>query len=201
MKQISVPIRMGMLLVFFCCGAVAETQRKTATVHLRIVTTPGDDLGVATVKTFEWEGGDVRPPNFADRFRKNTASDIPYGLYRLCARSTGFWTACTEVPVYQPEVWAVLPLRVEPDPFGLAQVTGMLRNVTSPGSPVWVRLMGVYWGMTVDAKADSSGRFQMSGIPPGQWVLVTIQDKRILDTRPIEVPASGAVEIDIQTRK
>jgi hypothetical protein len=201
MKHISVPAEIGLVLVFFCCGAVAETQRKTATVRLRIVTTPGDDLGVATVKTFEWEYGDVRPPNFADHFRQNTASDIPYGLYRLCARTTGFETGCAEVPVYQPEVWAVLPLRFGNGPSLSGQVAGVVKNAPSAESPVWLRLMGVYWDMTVDAKADSSGRFQMSGIPPGKWVLVTIQSNRILDTRPLEIPMAKRLEIDLQPVK
>ena len=203
MNRLYLPARIALLSLPFCCGALGQSQGRTATVHLRIVNVyNAEDLGAATVTAFEREYGDVRSGNFAVRFRRNIASDIPYDFYKLCAHSTGFWTGCTEVPVYQPEVWVVLGLRFGIAGLaGLSELAGTVTNAGSAESAVRVRLIGVYSGITTDAELDSSGHFLMSGIPPGKCVLVTIQGNRIVDTRPIEMPTGGPVEIDLQSRK
>lgn len=176
------------------CAAMSGQQEKTATVHLRIVNdATAEDLGAATVEVFERKHGDVASENFAHRFRENTASNIPYDFYRLCAHTTGFWTACTEVPVYQRDVQVVLGLR-----FGGLQntevLTGVVRNGSTTRSERWVRLVGIYSAFSADAKVDPTGKFQMHALP-GRYVLLTIEGDRILDTRPIRLPTSGPVVI------
>ena len=205
MKTISRLTTMMIPVLLCCCAVRAQAGRKTATVHLRIVNfnDAADDLGTANVETFEGEYGDIPSGNLAGRFHGNVAHGVPYDFYRLCARTTGFWTGCTEVPVYQPEVWVVLGLRFGSAGLaGLSDLTGTVENARDGKIPVWVRLLGVYSGMAVDTKVDSSGHFRMSGIPPGEWILVTMQKGRILDTRAITIsfPETGPVRIDLGGR-
>ncbi len=184
-----------------CIEPPVQAAPGAATVHLRIVTfNTWEDLGTANVETLERECGDKPSGNLAGRFHGNVAHGVPYDLYKLCARITGFWTGCTEVPVYQPAVWVVLGLRA--GGAGLAELSTLTGTVEGPPdrqAPVWVRLMGVYSGMGIDTKVNSKGRFRMSGIPSGEWVLVTMQKGRILDTRPIKIsfPATRPVRIDL----
>jgi hypothetical protein len=198
MKSSYLAVAVGAILLALCAGALPQSQRKTATVYLRIVNfNNGQDLGEAKVETFEREYGEVPSANFAPQFRRNAASHVPYDFYKLCARATGFWTACTELPVYQPKVWVVLGLRFGISGLtGLSDLTGIVRNKRS-GQSLWVRLIGIYSGMSIDAAVDSSGQFRMSGIAPGQWVLVTLQDGRILKVLPVEMPAAAPVKVDL----
>jgi hypothetical protein len=191
------------LVLILSSSAFLNSAEKTATVRLRIVDfTSLENLGVAEVATFEREYGDIPSGNLAARFRQGVARDIPYAFYKLCARTTGFWTACTEVPVYQPKVWVVLGLRPGlSGPSGLSGLAGAVRGTLPGKSAIWVRLMGAYSGITTDAEVGSSGRFQMSGIPDGEYVLITIQAKRIVDTRPVHIPTDGPIEIDLHTQE
>ena len=198
MKRLAALASTVICLLFFWCIEAAGDTGSRATVHVRIVNIYNtEDLGIARVQTFQREYGDVPSSNFADHFKRNVAIGIPYDFYKLCMTATGFWPACTEVPVYQPQVWVVLGLRVGAEGLvGLSELRGEVKG-ESTKSRLRLRLMGLYSGVTVDAETDRSGRFQMSGVPPGTSVLVTLEDDRIVDTRPIEIPAVSPVEIEL----
>ncbi|MFB3923961.1 MAG: hypothetical protein ACE145_19745 [Terriglobia bacterium] len=190
------------LCTSFSWSALGQDQSKTATVHLRVVLEAnGMDLGTAKVEKFQREHGYMPSANFADRFKGKMASGIPYDFYTLCAHAAGFWTACTEVPVYQSEVWVVLGLRLgtESGP-GTDTVTGRVSGKVDATSPLWVKLKGVYSSVSIDAKVDKSGAFQVC-VPIGRYVLITMRDDEILDTRPVSIPSSAPVLIDVPGKK
>lgn len=194
-------VHVALMSIGLSYPAQATEEPKTATVHLRIVDAVGVlDLGVARVESFERKYGQVPSDDYSGRFYKNKATRIPYDFYELCARRETFRTACTEVDVSQPEVWVVLGLRLGNLGVGTSLVEGSISGVKSSESNLWVRLVGIYSGFSVDAKVDQSGKFQASGAV-GKYVLVVMQNDRILHTQAISIPASGPILIDLAQSK
>src|SRR5689334_11907764 len=87
-----------MLAVLFSMPG-AQAKKDVATVHVELVDTfSGEDLiGPVTVESFTPESG-VTPEsadpsrNLAKQFREGAGSDIPFGVYRLRARATGYYS-------------------------------------------------------------------------------------------------------------
>jgi len=192
----------GMVAVIvagFCSVCWCQEESRSATVRIRILNCLGGDLGrakVAAFRSFQSER------DFAQRFRGDSAVGIPFGMYHLRAYTTGFRSADRDVPVFQSEVWVVMELVLGmegmPERYRLS---GAVRNSEPSGEEVWLRLAGLYSGVLMDAKANYAGDFTMAGIPTGSYILATIQGKRVLDTRPVQVPTTGPLEIDLQPGK
>lgn len=177
----------------------AQATQDVAIVHLQIVDTfSGSDLGTATVESFT-PGSDSRSGNLANKFVQNRASDIPFGVYRLRARATGFWSAEKDVYVFQPDTWVVLGLSfgtidTQPPQFNVA---GKVRNAHSFTSEIHLRLIGVYSELSLDTKPDGSGKFRFAGVPQATYILVTIRANQVLDARRVQVPGIGLLEVDV----
>jgi len=184
------------LLLLVC--SLGQGQPRKATVHIRIVDSSGRDLGEPTVTLFRAEG-DQR--DFGSRFRKGSATGLPFGLYKLRAHTKGFWSAERQVRVFQDDVWVVLSLEmgVGELPAGPPTYTlsGRLRNLPPVEQPAWLRLSGVYSTVLIDAKASDTGDFSMSGIPQGLYVLIVTRDRKALDVRTVQVPAAAPIDIKL----
>jgi hypothetical protein len=190
----------SLILVWFSVCTLGQKTSEVAVVHVRIVDHAGHDLGEATIKEFKSNSDDT---NFANRFQHTEASGIPFGVYHLRAYATGFYTGERDVRVFQPDVWVTLGLDLGSVGGGplLYKLTGTVRGHGSGKGPFWIRLSGVYSGVILDSVTDSNGNFAISGIPVGIYVLITSQTGHVLDLRPINVPASVPVLIDLVSDK
>lgn len=184
----------GALLAFV---ASAAADAHTATVHLRVVNENGENLDEATVSLFKDEDPNAPPPrDFASRFHHNAASRVPFGVYHLRVHATGFYTADRDVEVGQPEVWAVVSLKLGSiDGSGTYQLSGRLVGLDGGKGQAWVRLVGTSYGVMADAPVGKSGEFRVTVAQRGNYVLITERGNRVLDIRQIALPVAGPVEI------
>ena len=195
----TVGITMISLLLSFS-GAIGGQRRESAAVRLRIVDVAGRDLGEANVEEFAPKNNEA---DLAKKFRRNAAFGIPFGVYHLRAGAAGFWSAQRDVRVFQPDVWVVMQLDL-----GMGTTEGGLQTFSLSGSvsglrsisqPVWLRAVGVYSGVIVDAKVDDdTGHFALAGLPQGAYVVITVQAGRVLDTRSAQIPTASPLHIDLR---
>jgi hypothetical protein len=182
-------------------STLSQREQERATIHLRIVGLAAVDLGEAKVEIFKSESGGR---DLAARFKGNTALGVPFGIYKLRVYTRGFWSAEREVRVFQPEVWVVIQLEIgmtrREGGLRTFELSGSVKNMTYESEPIWLRLAGVHSGVTLDARVSTLGDFKMAGIPQGLYVLVTTQGDRILDTRPIQIPVTVRIEIDLANK-
>lgn len=177
--------------------AIGQNKDPSATVHLKVVDRLGEDIDAAEVTLFQSEfgGGD-----FANRFRRGSAHHIPFGHYYLRVHAVGFESGYRDVAVLESNVWVLMGLGAGNigDPGAPKVVSGSIRRLPHADSDVWVRLAGVAPSVLMDAKADKSGGFELTGVPDGQYVLMVSQANKVLDIRRLAVAgASVKVMIDL----
>jgi hypothetical protein len=80
------------------------------------------------------------------------------------------------------------------------QLLGEVKSHLSSNQPIWLRLAGVYSSTMADGKADEAGKFVLSGLPQGMYILMTTQNGRILDVRPIDIPTTRQVLVTVQVK-
>ncbi len=196
------------LVAIVLCPALQQRQTETATIHVRIVDVRAHDVGEARIESFkqvEFFSSRKNRKDYASRFHQNTASDIPYGIYHLRVSARGFWSAERDVRVFQSDVRVVVQLELgmgsDEGGFVSYPVSGRVKNLLPSSEPVWVKLVGVYSGVNMETKVSSSGDFILNKVPQGGYVLITIRETKILDCRPVEVPMSAPVLIELRTDK
>lgn len=188
------------VLLLVCTPGQGQPQK--ASVHIRIVDSSGQDLGDPKITLFraQTDGQD-----YASHFHQGSATGLPFGLYKLRAYTLGFWSAEREVRVFQPNVWVLMSLELGMGKLegGLStySLSGSIRNLPAVKEAAWVRLLGVYSTVVIDAKAGEAGDFTMAGIPQGLYVLVTTQGGKVLDIRAVQIPASGPLDVELTKRK
>lgn len=182
--------------------AKPQSETATATVHIRLVGLSGDSLSEARVETFEATDG---KQDFARLFQHGSAAGIPFGTYRLRTYAPGFWSADRDVRVFQSEVWVVMQLELGMgrSEGGLATYcfSGTVKAPLSATRPFWLRLVGVYSSVLLDGQTDEYGKFTLCGIPAGSYALLTVQDRQLLDSRPVQLPTSSQVTVDLKNLK
>jgi hypothetical protein len=167
-----------------------------ATVHVRLVSASGNDIGEPEIEVFE---SAEKKENIAGLFHHGSASGVPFGIYRLRAHASGHWSAEREVRVFQSDLWVVMQLELGMGKTegGLRafRLSGEVRETLKPTNIAWLRLVGLYSGVIMDCKTDDNGKFSLSGIPQGSYILTTLQDGAVLDIRTIKIPAEAPIII------
>jgi len=181
--------------------AHAQSEEPTATVHLRLIDSLGEDISQPEVAVFQDE---FSGRNLAGRFHDGNARKIPFGVYYMRAHATGFASGNRVVAVYQGDVWVLMGLEAgniaDPGPLP-KRVSGSLRNIRS-FEGVWVRLAGVCTGVLMDAKPDRAGDFTITGVPDGRYILLTSQNGRVLDLRELMVSGKSVeLTVDLNSAK
>src|ERR1700686_864078 len=127
-------------LVFLMTGLTCKTQSdlRTAIVHIVLVDTLGRDLGIAAVTSFQQKT--TAAPELRSRFKDNTASNIPFGVYHLRTFRENFYSVDRTVLVHQREVRVVAQLDVGeengPLPYTIA---GIIKALPLSKGHLWVR--------------------------------------------------------------
>ena len=143
-------------LLQFCAVAACEEQR--ATLHFKIVSQSGKDLGFAEVTSLQRLYPEIGK-NQARDVKENVIGGLPYGTYRIRLHVKGFRTAEREVHLYKPEVWTVIQLQIgEEGGPSLFEVRGRVnRKEEDPTNQTpWLRLTGIYSAFVFDAKDRKS---------------------------------------------
>jgi hypothetical protein len=176
-----------------------------ATVNLVAVDGSGGELGPLKILSFisESSGHDFR-----DRFQSKTATNIPYGTYRVKVGHVAHWTTEKTVFAFKPNVSVVvgLPLSELGDtatPSPQWVVSGRIENINPAEQPVYVKLVGLYLDYTIEDKVDLSedvGRFVLAGRnPQGRYLLMTLGRHHLLDVREIKIPTNAPLEINLHS--
>ncbi|HUI51597.1 MAG TPA: hypothetical protein VLX60_07425 [Terriglobales bacterium] len=190
----------------------SEAKQPSATVHIQLVSNEGIELtgeGEVEVQRFQ---DDSNGPDLAKKFKHGTASGVPYGVYTLRVRTAGFWSAEREVRVFQPSVLTVVSLEIgmgrTEGGLPTAMFDGKIKNLASPSTSLRVRLSGIYSTTIMDAKVESDGRFLLSGVPYGVYILVVTrnadfasdQKPRVLASEEVRVPLTAPLLIDLKDK-
>jgi hypothetical protein len=182
---------------------------RSATVHLGFVDRSGrpDPRALAKVDRFAYEGYDAGDSfDLASRFRENTASNVPYGIYRLRVLPTWLLIPERKVDVWQPDVWVTIGVGNESfgDRAGSGptwSIPGTVNNIDAGQEPLYVRALSVYADFVMDDKVNvsgSSGTFSLAASDPGgTFLLVTTGRSGVLDIRQIEIPSKTPIVIDL----
>jgi hypothetical protein len=183
------------LLSLLIASLICESQPNTrlATVHIVLVDSRGDDLGIGTISSFQeqTEGS----PEFRSRFTGNAASDIPFGTYHLRAFANHYSSVDRTVLVRQKDVWIVAQLNVsEENGPTRYTIAGSIQAVPPVTHDLWARAQGLYSDVIADTRVERTGKFQIAGLPSGIYILSTRQGNRILDIRSMTLPPPGYKE-------
>lgn len=126
---------------------------------------------------------EITPDTYADSLGNFELNELDSGDYRLTVFLNG--QIHSRELHYQRSNLDLEQINLE-DP---GQISGTVRGKDSMGIPAWV---GIY-GLDILAKTDSSGNFQLHGIPPGNlkaFILSPSRDSLLADTN-IHVRPAG----------
>jgi len=200
----------GILLVGFGFSPAAygwigsqesKSSQSTATVRIQLVNADGMDLEAeAEVERFQDDSGGT---NLAKRFTHGTATDIPYGIYKLRVRTSGFWSAEREVRVFQPDVLTIVALEIgmSRSEGGLptSTVAGKINGLAPASTKLHLRLAGIYSDTVMDSKLETDGTFKFSGVPNGIYILVVTSNADLTDPQKPRVIVSEEVKVPLKT--
>jgi len=163
-----------------------------ARIHLVLMHYSGRDMGEGQVQSFKSKSDGKE---FAHRFSKNLASDIPYGSYKLVAYQVGSFSVTRDIDVYSPDVWVVVSPQFGDElpavPAPNHTIKGKIDHVDHPEDLIYVKLVGLYALYTLDAKlsvSGDSGTYEMAGrIPEGDYFLLFTGSSGLLCVRKIRV--------------
>jgi hypothetical protein len=178
-------------------GADNDGEHYTASVQVIAFDTRGAFLGRPDVRLFESEGH----KDMASAFHAGGADHIPFGIYRMEAYVSGYYSEARYVVVYRPRVTVVVGL-----PFGFEGLTlpvppelhGKVVGSLPRGKKAFVKLVSVYSSQSLEAQIDPNGEFDFSIPQDGQYLLLVVGEGGLLATRAVTSPYTGPpLEIEI----
>jgi len=192
---------LSLVALLFCAvaGAPDSVAATTGLVHIKLSDSYGVPLdGEPRVETFRLA---TDGPNLAAEFKDGSAKMIPYGVYSLRARASGFWSATREVRVFEPEVWVAIGLEIgmgkNEGGFPTSKVLGTIVNPQFAKSRLHLRLSAIYSNTILDSQTASDGGFRFENVPNGLHVLTVTDGTEILDVRKLKVTSdSVSLKID-----
>lgn len=181
-------------------GAAPNDERFMATVHVLAFEARGTFLGNADVRLFESEDH----KDLASAFHAGVAEHIPFGVYRVEARMSGFYSEVRYVAVYQRHVTVIVGL-----PFGRESLTlpiparlhGKVVGSFPGAKKGFVKLTGLFSNKSLESSIATDGGFDFSIPWDGRYLLLVIDEDGVLASQAIDIPYSGPpLEIRIGTK-
>ena len=166
-----------------------NSREPAATVELIAFSTRGVFLPLApiVVEVFQSEG----EKNLAAKFRNGVAEGVPFGIYRMKARLSGFYPEERYVRVNQQRTTVVLGLEVGRIDFpGLPySLHGRIVGQPLPASKKsFVKLTGIYSSLSMESAVGPDGAFEFSGFSDGLFLLLVANEDGILGSRVLRLP-------------
>jgi hypothetical protein len=171
-----------------------------STVRVVAYEANGRYLGAPDISTFVDAGNQQ---DLAAKFRGGVATAIPYGVYRVEGKQPWYYPDERYVRVYQPSVTIVLGLRFASElPEVPPTLPGRVVGLTGPADRIFAKLIGVYENVSMEAAVDAGGKFTLGGLAPGAFILLIVNDQRILASRTLTIPYTGPpLEIEVGTNR
>jgi hypothetical protein len=125
-------------------------------------------------------------------------SHIPYGKYMLKVTAAGFNIAQRELEVDRSDVWVTVALLVweahvmRPEPTLAGEIIPPISTKTA-----WAKLIGVYNDITIEAAITGGRFFHFEPKVHGVYVLMIINDGRILDLRQVELQGYKRLQLQL----
>jgi hypothetical protein len=156
----------------------------------------GKFLGAPNVTLFESE--DRR--DIARRFQRGIAENVPFGVYRIRAFLPGFYSCVRYAAVYQRRTTVVLGLEpgYEASPGPLRLSGRVVGQRPSAANRSFVKLTGVFSSLSVESAIGPDGRFELSGMEFGTYLLLVVGEDGVLASRLVRLPGDGpTVQVEI----
>ncbi|MBZ5614042.1 MAG: hypothetical protein LAO23_08555 [Acidobacteriia bacterium] len=200
LTSVAAALTVGMCAVNVTAETQAESvpvkETRTATVRIiPVYVVNGDELGNdVDVDLFQSRG---EKTNFAERFHRGSATEIPYGTYTARIHVRGFPSVERVVKIGQPNAAVVVGLQIAVEGhIPTSDISGRIRGIDPAAGSVRVRLAGVYSDDVFDAEAKAE-EFFFGTVPHGHYILAVTQAGRTLGTRAIKVPSESPIVIEI----
>ena len=166
----------------------------SASIHVEVVDLLGRPLSGAEVTLAAQSG--AAPKTYAAK--EGDFGGIPFGKYVLNVAVRGFRTYSESVSVDREEVWRTVALEIStphtttPEPV----LAGRLSPPPGTGGRTWARLLGIYNGVRLEAPISERGFFHLEPGVDGIYVLVILNQDRVLDMRRVDVFGYTSVTIE-----
>ena len=120
---------------------------------------------------------------------------IPYGDFVIRVSAAGFKTVERVIGVDRPTVWVTVPLAVSSH---FAESVPVLSGKVIPAiteGKAWAKLVGVYDNSVIEAAVTTEGRFHFEPKTVGIYVLLIVNEDRVLSMERIELMGYKYIEI------
>jgi hypothetical protein len=113
---------------------------------------------------------------------------IPYGLYDVDIRLPGFLPRLERIRVYQRDLVIRMSLALAPThAYERPELSGLIASSPTRRSEMWVRLVALHSSDLIENAVDDSGKFELDGMVPGQYVLLVLHKTDVLAAKPLEI--------------
>lgn len=180
------------------CMAQAKSDEASATLKVSVCTTFGEPVEQSQiVVTSVGPAGQFKKAGAAVRF-----DALPLGLYTIEAQAPGFISRKETVGIYQQELSYRVGLAVAaPHGSERTEISGGITPTLTKETDVWVRFVALYDGGLIECQPDQSGKFHVTGIEPGKYVMLVFVKDRLLASREVEfLGAKLTVNVALNTQ-
>lgn len=126
---------------------------------------------------------------------------IPFGHYGIEIQAAGLLTRRKPVVIDRPEVHLWFGLFVSPlEGVGLAEVAGIIAPHESNPKALWVRLISLYSGDSLEDQVAPFGEFRFVDVYPGRYILVVFNKEKLIETQPVDISA-GKLRLNLNLSK
>lgn len=164
--------------------AVNTDEDEAARLTILVSTTFGEPIEKAPVVLTS-----VGPKDrFSAKGSKAQFARIPYGLYDVDIRLPGFLPRLERIRVYQRDLVLRMSIALAPThAYERPELSGVIVAGLNRRSDVWVRLVALHSSDLIENAVDDSGKFELDGMVPGQYVLLVLHKSDVLAAKPLEV--------------
>ncbi len=192
-----------MLIFFFTCDyaggrpqPVSAPESGLATVEVMAFDSRGKFLGAPMVTVFESDDH----TNFAAKFRNGVADRIPFGMYKVEGRLTGYSSEVRYIRIFEHRALVVLGLPVGRERPMLPPVTnGRILGSLPPEKKTFVKITGIFSSVSEEGSIGRDGEFRFAGLPNGLYLILVISEDGILASRVVSIPSSS-IELEVAER-
>jgi hypothetical protein len=181
-------------LAIFAFGAFAQAPLETdngpkvATIHIRPTDKSGEPIQAATAILKRIDSSTEIHPSSGTEFL-----GVPYGDYRLSVGANFFFSRDDViVAVDRREIWRTVTLSIagiDGVPPCRAVVSGQLKGMPKVTGRLWAKLVGVVDDVSVEADVSERGFFLFEPHFTGAYILMIINDAKVLHTEQLDVKA------------
>jgi len=117
------------------------------------------------------------------------------GDYNLAVTIRGFKTSRQTIKVDRSVVWVTVPLILGTQGLDDPQILSGKLLSALPIGEIWAKLIGIYNNLTAETSVTKEGRFVFQPEPPGRYLVLVINEDRILTMQQVDLQRDTAVEI------